>query len=372
MDRQWQRTTPNGTRGGRALVMVAALLLTMVALIGHGGEVPDRVGSPAVGSSTPVELAAPETMDLNCVTTVVEQALVNIHAVAEPFGAGAAGSGIVLTADGQVLTSHHVVKGADRVTVTDVGTGETYDAVVLGYDSDADIALLDLPAATRLPVATIGSSAGLHLSEEVLAIGNAGGTGGTPTAVHGPLTALDSTIVAVNSSDLSRKSLRGMLEVEAAITSGQSGGALVDRSASVVGVIAAASGDPEQVRLHPPNGYAVPIDSAMHVVEQIRAGRPTDTVHIGPTATLGVLVSDALPAGTGARVDVAVYDMPAQNAGMGAGDVIVSVDDHPVTSARAVRAELNVRKPNDTIRLGLEGAGGQRTVSVVLISGPPK
>ncbi|BDT93885.1 serine protease [Nocardia sputorum] len=366
---QWTgaRRTP---RGGRVFVSVLTLVLAVAAFLGYRADLPDPAPHGPAGTAASVAFAPPAPLDPAMVTAAVRPALVNINASAERSGPGAAGSGIVLTADGEVLTSHHVVKGADTVTVTDVGDGKVYDAVVLGYDAEADIALLDL-AATGLPVAHIGSSAGLRLREEVVAIGNAGGTGGTPTAVHGPLTDLDSAIVAVNAADLSRKALSGMLEVAAAVTPGQSGGALVDRNASVVGVIAAASGDGARPADHPANGYAVPIDAAMRVVEQIRSGTPTDTVHIGPTATLGVLISNALPTGTGARVDVAIYGMPAYTAGLAAGDVITSVDDRTVTSAQALRAALNRRKPNDTVRLGVTGAGGARTVPVALVAGPP-
>ncbi|MFE7741859.1 S1C family serine protease [Nocardia sp. NPDC057455] len=367
---QWTGTR-RAPRGGRVLVLAVTLMLAVAAFLGYRGEMADRDRPGPAGTAATVAFAPPEALDPGLVTAAVRPALVNINASTERSGPGAAGSGIVLTADGEVLTSHHVVKGADTVTVTDVGNGKVYDAEVLGYDAEADIALLDLAAATELPTATIGTSAGLRVREEVLAIGNAGGTGGTPTAVHGPLTDLDSAIVAVNAADLSRKALSGMLEVAAAVTPGQSGGALVDRNASVVGVIAAASGDGARAADHPANGYAVPIDAAMRVVHQIRSGSPTDTVHIGPTATLGVLVSNALPVGTGARVDAALYGMPAYAAGLTSGDVIISIDDRAVTNAQSLRSALNTHKPDDTIRLGITGASGRRTVPVTLVAGPP-
>ncbi|WP_280474397.1 S1C family serine protease [Nocardia asiatica] len=366
---QWTRARRRRGRG-RVFILVVTLALAMAAFLGYRGELPVRDRPDPAEAVASMGFAPPEPLDPGVITAAVRPALVNVNASAERSGPGAAGSGIVLTADGEVLTSHHVVKGADTVTVTDVGNGKVYDAVVLGYDSEADIALLDL-AAAELPIATIGSSAGLRLREEVVAIGNAGGTGGAPTAVHGPLTDLDSAIVAVNAADLSRKALSGMLEVAAAVTPGQSGGALVDRNASVVGVIAAASGDGARSADRPANGYAVPIDAAMRVVRQIRSGTPTDTVHVGPTATLGVLISNALPIGTGARVDVALYDMPAYAAGLASGDVITSLDDRSVTNAQSLRAALNTRKPNDTVRLGVTGAGGERTVRVALVAGPP-
>ncbi|WP_054815542.1 S1C family serine protease [Nocardia arizonensis] len=357
--------------GGRVLALIVAAVLAATAFLGYRGELPGL--APFGGAGTAVAPVVQEPMpplDPVAVASVVQPALVNISTIARPLGTGAAGSGIVLSADGQVLTSHHVVKGADTVTVTDVGNGTVYRATVLGYDSTADIALIALEGAHGLAVARVGSSAAVRLRDEVMAIGNAGGVGGTPTAVGGVITDVNSTIVALNAADLTRKALTGMLEVAAPVTSGQSGGALADRWGAVVGVVTAASGQPQRDAGREPNGYAVPIDAAMRVVEQIRSGTPTDTVHIGPTATLGVLISDAGP--TGARVDVALFGSPAYEAGLLEGEVIVSVDGQAVSTARALRSAINLRKPADKVRLGVLGAdGAPRTVDVVLALGTP-
>ncbi|BEK84663.1 S1C family serine protease [Nocardia seriolae] len=368
VDDSRRRDSRRRGRGGRTLALLIAAVVGFAGFLGYRGELPrwsfadDATASSLVGPSLP-------PLDVDLVSKVAEPALVNITAGIRPYGLGAAGSGIVLSAEGEVLTSHHVIKGADTVTVSDVGTGATYTATVAGYDSAADIALLELAGADGLPVARIGSSAPLHLGDDVLAIGNAGGTG-SPTAVGGPITNLDSTIVARNAADLSRKSLHGMIEVAAAVAAGQSGGALVDRYGAVIGVVTAASGDVAKAMGKGPNGYAVPIDTAMNVVRQIRSGTPTDTVHIGPTATLGILTSDAQPAG--ARIDVAVYGLPAYTAGLADGEIITALDDRPVTTSQMLKAALNAHKPDDVVRLGIsDPTGGHRTVSVTLTVGPP-
>ncbi|MFQ6326478.1 S1C family serine protease [Nocardia sp. CWNU-33] len=373
MDDEWHRVPERhrAAGGGRALALFVAAMLAVAAFLGFHGELPGwPTGEP---DTSPPALSAPvPPLDPVAVAHIVQPALVNISTSSHAFGLGAAGSGIVLTPDGQVLTSHHVVKGAETVTVTDVGNRLEYDATVLGYDSGADIALLELGNAADLAIATIGTSSDLRMRDQVLAIGNAGGTGGTPTAIAGSITNLNSTIVALNSADLSRKPLSNMLEVAGAVSSGQSGGALADRNGAVVGVITAASGEPARESGSTANGYAVPIDTAMRVVQQIRSGTPTDTVHIGPTATLGILISNAEPAGTGARVDVAIYGMPAYAAGIVSGEVITAIDGHPVTTAQSLRAALNLRRPNDTVGLAVTGSGHlQRTVPVVLTVGPP-
>jgi S1-C subfamily serine protease len=362
---------PTGRRiRGRAFAAAMALLLVAAGFFGFHGELPGWSTSSGADAPGPALLEPLPPLDPVAVAASVQPALVNISTSSRPFGLGAAGSGIVLTPDGQILTSHHVVKGADTVTVTDVGNGNSYDATVLGYDASADIALLALAGAADLAVARLGESADLRLHEEVLAIGNAGGAGGTPAAIPGSITGLDSTIVALNSADLTRKSLTGMVEIAAPVSAGQSGGALADPTGAVVGVITAASGETSRAVGHTPNGYAVPMDTAMRVVAQIRSGTPTETVHVGPTATLGVLISDAKS--SGARVDVALYGLPAYAAGVTDGEVITSIDGGAIATASALRAAINVRKPADTVRLGVTAADGtQRTVSVVLALGTP-
>ncbi|WP_328388889.1 S1C family serine protease [Nocardia sp. NBC_00416] len=373
MDNQWQGTGSGGPTGGsRVLVTVFAAVLALAALFGFRGELP-QLQHPGRGAvAVPAHSVLRPPLDAGALTRGVSPVLVNITAAARPFGAAAAGSGIVLTREGQVLTSHHVVKGARTVRVTRVSDGAVYTAEVLGYDAHADIALLSLTGASGLATARIGSSANLRVRDEVLAIGNAGGSG-SPTAVTGEISDLDSTIMALNQQDLSRQALTGMLEIEAAVSAGQSGGALTDSTGAVVGVIAAASGsrDPPPGRtVDPPNGYAVPIDSAMRIVRQIRSGTATESVHVGPTATLGVLISDAGP--SGARIDMAIRGLPAQTSGLVAGDIIISMDGRPITSARVLRAAINIRKPSETVQLGvLSPNGSNRLVAVRLAAGTP-
>jgi len=377
-----RRSSGRMGRIGRTAAGVLAVLVAVVVVMGLQGGIPHWV----FGSTDTAPSRAPRpTMNPVVVARAVEPELTNITVSIEPTGMGAAGSGIVLTPDGQVLTSQHVVKGAEVITVGDIGTGAQYPATVLGYDSAADIALLSLTGATGLPVVRIGDSAALLPGDEIMAIGNAGGTG-RPTATPGTVTSLNTSIVARDDADLTRKALTGMLEVNAPVAAGQSGGAVVDPSGAVVGVVTAASGEPRGWRdggacgaggvgecsraAGQASGFAVPIDTAMTIVRQIRSGTPTDAVHIGPTATLGVLTSDASTGG--AHIDLSVYGLPADAAGLTAGEVITAVDGRPISSAQSLKAVLNVRKPADTVHLNLsEPDGSRREVAVVLASGPP-
>ncbi|MEV6214906.1 trypsin-like peptidase domain-containing protein [Nocardia sp. NPDC051833] len=356
---------------GRVFATLVVALIGVCAFLGYRGDLV-LPWKPHAEDYVAVVQAPPQVpLDPALVAAQVQPVLVNISVDATLFGTAAAGSGIVLTPDGQILTSHHVIKGAEEVSVTDIGNGLVYAATVLGYDSTADIALLSLTGASGLPTARLGSSAELRIRQDVLAIGDAGGDGGAPTSVTGPITDLDASIVAMNSADLTRKSLRGMVQIAAPVVGGQSGGALADSSGAVVGVITAASGErPDGEPPKQANGYAVPIDTAMRVVAQIRSGTPTETVHIGPTATLGVQVVDAKPAG--AQVNWAFYGQPARAAGITTGDIITALDGRPITTARALSSAINTRKPADRIRLDITAPDGTtRTIDVVLAEGTP-
>ena len=201
--------------------------------------------------------------------------LVNIT-TALPGGGGEAGTGIVLRHTGLVLTAGHVVTGATDVQALDLGDGHTYPATVIGIDHRHDIALLQLVGATDLPTARIGDSDTLHLSEPVISIGDAYGRGypsvgiGSVTALHQPITTPDRTPDGVTST----RHLTGLIEADSGIVPGQSGGPMIDRRGTVIGVNDAfrmtASGTPT------PTGYAVPINTALRAAHALLAHHTHD------------------------------------------------------------------------------------------------
>jgi S1-C subfamily serine protease len=305
----------------------------------------------------------------------VSKGLVDITTTIGFDGAQGAGTGIVLSADGLVLTNHHVVAGATAVRATDVGNGKTYDATVLGYDSTHDVAVLRLKGASGLTVAPLGSSATLKVGDPVVAVGNAGGVGGTPSAVAGTVRALDQQITVQDERDGSPQRLTGLIQLDAAIVPGDSGGAVVDADGKVVGVVtaasaSAASGDSTA----PVDGFAVPIDQARSIARQIIDGRSSSTVHIGGTAFLGVQLvpgSAQGAAAAGAQVAGVVPGSPADRSGVQAGDVLTAVDGDAVGSADALHAAVSAHQPGDTVKVAWTDAAGTRhSATLHLGSGP--
>jgi S1-C subfamily serine protease len=288
-------------------------------------------------------------------------------------GTEAAGTGIVLTPDGEVLTNNHVISGATSLTATDIGNGRSYTATVIGYDRSHDLALVQLHGASGLQTLTLAAGARVAVGNPVTALGNAGGRGGQPSTATGSVTALDQQIVATDQATGSSEQLSGLIQVDAPIEAGDSGGPLVNASGQVIGIDTAASVG-YQFRSAPAEGFAVPAAQAKTTADAIAAGQASATVHIGATAWLGVGVgsTDPAAAGTsGAAIVQVVPGSPAESLGLAPGDVITSLNGAPVAGATDLTALLDRHHPGDTVTLGWSDNYGQsQSARLALGTGP--
>lgn len=300
--------------------------------------------------------------------------------------AQAAGTGIVLEASGEVLTNNHVINGATSISVTDVGNGQTYPATVVGYDRSHDIAVLQLQGAAGLQTASIGDSSGVVVGDQIAAIGNAGGRGGTPSITGGTVSALNQTVTISDDTGGSEQ-LAGLIQVAADVQPGDSGGPLVNTAGQVIGVDTAGSAGS---RLQPSGavGLAIPINDAIAISTQIEAGSASATIHIGPSGILGVLVQQPSPparlgqhrrfrtrqrpAASGALIAGVTPGSPAEQSGLVTGDVIVSLDGAAVDSPATLTTALATHHPGDSVQLvWVDPSGQQHTATVQLAAGPP-
>lgn len=284
-----------------------------------------------------------------------------------------AGTGIVLSPDGVVLTNHHVISGGTEITAVNMSNGLIYDVEVLGYDSGQDLALLRLVGASDLPTATVGSSQRAARGDPVTAIGNADGEG-VPLPAPGTITGFGVTVNTRNSTDGSRNQLKGLIEVNADIRPGDSGGPLVNAAAELIGVSSAGNAIEDRTEVSPsPQSYAIPIDTALPIVDQILSGRSSETVRVGPTPVLGVAVKDHVGSPAGAEVVAVSFDSPAEVAGVTKGDVITGFGGAPITSTSDLNIAMSMRHPGDMVDLIWFDAQGQhRSGSLVLDEGPPR
>jgi len=291
----------------------------------------------------------------------------------------AAGTGMILTADGEVLTNNHVIDGATAIRVEIVGTGETHSAKVLGYDVVDDVALLKIDGVSGLETIDTADASTVQIGDSIFAIGNAGGRGGTPAASSGSVTALDQKVTAGDSGSGDSETLHGMIQISAPIEPGDSGGPLVDSDGRIIGMnTAAAQNDSFFGGGGSTTAFAIPIEKALQVVDQIRNGQNSDTVHVGDRAILGVQVrnpgalGNGTPATSGAAVVGVQSGTPAGDAGIGAGDVITSVDGKTVQSASDLTAMMFPYHPGDKVDITwVDPNGSSHSDTLALIAGPP-
>ncbi|MGO8826436.1 MAG: S1C family serine protease [Acidimicrobiales bacterium] len=350
-------------------------------------------GNTGSGSSGSSGSSGPS--DASAIAAKVDPGLVDINTTLGYAQEQAAGTGIVLTSSGVILTNNHVIDGATTISVTDVGNKQTYTASVVGYDRTGDVAVLQLHNASGLTTANLGNSSNVSVGQDVVGIGNAGGTGGTPSAAGGTVTALNQSITASDEGDGTSEQLSGLIETNANIQPGDSGGALVNTSGQVLGMDTAASAGfsfQSNDQSSGSQGYAIPINTALNIAKAIEAGSSSTTVHIGETAFLGVEIS---PSGNssgsggggffggnsgntgssvaGASVAGVVTNGPAQTAGLAQGDTITSLGGKSIGSADALTNAISEYHPGDKVQVGWTDSSGQtHTATVQLSSGPPQ
>jgi S1-C subfamily serine protease len=358
-----QPPRPPRLRWGLMLAIVASVAAAVLFLSGLLVNVAHRY----VGNLPAVE--APLSGSTSSVGAAIDPAIVDVVTTLGYQDAKAAGTGIVLTPTGEILTNHHVVQGATTISATDIGNGRTYTGSVVGYDASEDIAVIQLNGASGLKTAALGDSSSLTIGQPVVAVGNAGGVGGTPSESPGDISALDRTITAADDNG-SAEQLTGLIQTSARLISGDSGGPLVDSSSHVVGVDTAGSSR-FSFRNANAGGFAIPINRAVTIARQITSGHSSSTVHIGPSAFLGVQIRPPTDGTSGADVAGTVSGSTAARAGISGGDVITSLAGKDVTSPTDLSSIMQQHHPGDRLTIGwTDDTGRSHTATITLASGP--
>jgi S1-C subfamily serine protease len=328
-------------------------------------------GNGANGGSNPGGTnAGTGSLNASAIAAKVDPGIVDVDSNLQYSGDAAEGTGMVISSNGLVLTNNHVIDQATSVSATIVTSGKTYTAKVLGYDSTDDVALLQLVGASGLKTVTLSDSNAAKVGQAVLALGNAGGKGGLPSTAQGTVQALNQSIEASDSGAGTTEKLHGMIETNAPIEQGDSGGPLVNGSGQVVGMDTAANSTSGSFGGYSAatTGFAIPINSAMAIANQINSGKASTNVHIGLAGFMGVNVADAStpsectsggdnfggggggfssPVSSGALVCQVYPRSPASSAGLASGDVITSVNGTAITSADGLTALTATSHPGD-------------------------
>jgi S1-C subfamily serine protease len=391
---------PPSSATRRTRTVLAAVLAGLVLLgggfgIGWGLTRGGTVGGPQVVQAPIGTVPQPTTtsngsgqqLSLSAIRDKVNPSVVDVVSIFDPSTLGSsggngsqaerqgAGTGMILTSSGEVLTNNHVVEGATSLEVTIQGHSGKYSAEVVGVDPTDDVALIQIEGVSGLPTVTLADSSRLIEGQRVVAIGNALGRGGEPAATEGTITGLNRSITAGGGSS-TPEHLTGLIETNASISPGDSGGPLVNGSGQVIGMITASA---RVNRFQPTSneGYAISSNAALGVVNLIRTGQPGSDIILGKAGFLGVEIRDLdqqtasqLGVSSGALVAGVLAGTPAAKAGLSRNSVITAVDGQTVSSADALGPILHAHKPGEQVRVTWVDGSGTHTATVTLIAGP--
>jgi S1-C subfamily serine protease len=357
---------------------------------GNGNPFPSFGGNGANGGSGHANSGS-GSLDANAIAKKVDPGVVDITSELKYSGATAEGTGMVISASGLVLTNNHVIDQATSVSATLVTSGKTYTAKVLGYDSTDDVALLQLVGASGLKTVAMSDSSKVKVGQAVLALGNAGGRGGLPSTAQGTIRALNQSIEASDSGAGTTEKLHGMIETNAPIEQGDSGGPLVNGNGQVIGMNTAANASSGFGGYSADTtGFAIPINSAMTIANQINSGKASATVHIGLAGFMGVNVADASdpshcftggdnfggfgggfssPVNSGALICQVYPHSPSSAAGLSGGDVITSVNGTAISSADGLTALSAASHPGDEFAINYVDQFGTKHSTTVHVTG---
>lgn len=347
---------------GVAVSFAAGLIGGVLATqIDSGSAISDKLytqvtAAPVVSpdeSSQITGVAAAATRLANSVVTV--SSLVN-----GVMGEGeSTGTGVVVTSDGEILTNAHVVEGATEVRVRFAGDTEPVTAVVLAADAGNDLALLKVDA-QNLVAATFAKPGSVRVGDQVVAIGYALALDGGPSVTTGIVSAVRRTIFTESGA------LNSLIQTDAAISSGNSGGPLANMRGEVVGInTAVARGSDNSAANN--IGFAISVDEVLTVLEQLReqaSGTPRSE------GFLGVSLEARNDGGAGSIIATVQPGSPAEQAGVLIGDIVLAVDGEPVNGQAGLVAAIRDRIPGDSISIDLVRDGERLTVSAVLVARP--
>lgn len=355
------------SRGGLWHTLTAAVAGGLVGALTAGGLVlalEDDSTTIVRPSSSDAVVSRPSSTlegdgDIAELLATAEPAVVAITVGQGPgSGSGGAGTGFVITPDGFIVTNNHVVEAGSRIEVA-FTDGSTMNADIVGRDPSVDLAVLKVDG-SGLAFIELGDSEAAQVGDEVVAIGNALALEGGLTVTRGIISGKDRTVEA-----FSGPTLIGMIQTDAAINFGNSGGPLIDAQGQVIGVNTAIDADAQNI------GFAIPISRAEPVIEDLRAGRVP--------AFLGVSTQDVTPAlvreldlevDEGAYVAQVTPDTAASRAGIREGDVLVRVGDDEITASADVLTAVRKHRPGDMVGIVLNRDGRTVTVEATLIERP--
>ena len=364
------------------VISVAALLLGATGLA-FGLVAFDKASAPItfLGSGSDGNSANFTEGSIADIADKVSESVVSIVTstnITDFFGqnrsSSAAGTGIIVTKDGYILTNKHVINGASEVSVI-LDDGTTYEDVkVVAVDPLNDVAFLKIEDVSDLTPATLGDSKTIHVGQQVIAIGNALGEYQN-TVTAGIISGTGRSVTASDGTGRQSETLSDMIQTDAAINSGNSGGPLVNAAGEVIGINTATSATAENM------GFAIPISSAKGMLNQLIENGKAERTYLGVYSveiTPEAAKAYNLPVTSGAYIysssayTAVAKDSPAAKAGLKDKDIVTSINGAKIGSAGSLSSLIGEYKPGDTVQLTVIREGNEIAINVTLEGYPTK
>ena len=334
----------NDDSDSRPTFIVPTVPATTVSQLSANAGAPEQTAGPA------------GAIDVAAVAATVAPSVVTVSATVSDgnLSGEAVGTGVVISPEGEILTNAHVVAGAEEVRVRFSGNTEPTPATVVAADPDNDLALLRVDVGTEIPAVSFADPESIGIGDPVVAIGFALDLDGDPTVTAGIVSALDRTL-----SVSSTEALDGLIQTDAAISSGNSGGPLVNAAGQVIGInTAVAESDGQRAATNV--GFAIGVGEILDVLEDLRAGGQREP------GFLGVSLAERNDGGSGALVAAVNGGSPAEAAGLEVGDIVVAVDDQPINGSEGLVGAVRDRSPGDQVAIVVVRGGEEVTLTPTL------
>lgn len=346
---------------GIASALVASVLSTGLAVVAGTLLDAGNGSQPAVNTSAVLPFQAPAASKAD-VVAIADRVRPAIAQLKVERGRTGSGSGVLFRSDGHLLTNAHVVDGATSVAVV-LSSGKELPARVLGSDAVSDTAVVKIDGGP-FPVAELGTTTDLKVGQEAIAIGSPLGLTGGPSVTVGVVSALHRTVRTRGG-----QSLMDVVQTDAPIAPGSSGGALLDASGRVIGITTAVAVTDTGAEGF---GFATPIDTARNVAEQLITTGKVVTVWLGVEGSdLDGATALDLNVDGGAIIEQVKTDSPAERAGLSARDVVVGVDGRPVKSMGMLAVAVRAHRPGDVITLDVVREKQHHGIKVTVAERPP-
>lgn len=370
-DSHWANNPPQPPAGRPRSQRVAALALVLATSVGGGlvgGFIANSTTSSTSSNNGPLVTAPKIDQSKVGNTSIAKAAAVIAPSVVTISNTtaqgGDTGTGIIVSSDGEIITNNHVVEGSTDLKVRLAGATDAVKATVLSTDPGNDLALIKLVNAKGLTAATFADPASIAVGDTVVAVGYALALDGGPSVTSGIVSALNRTLTDSDGA------LDGLIQTDAAISSGNSGGPLINLNGQVIGVNTAVYNSDGQTAANN-IGFAIGVAEVERVVKILRSDASSGgTTSARTQGYLGIALGDRTDGGSGAVITEVQADSPAERAGLKVKDIVTAINGTTVTGQGSLIAVIRDSAPGDKVTLTIDRDGTKKTLTATLVARP--